>query len=233
MENYYDSETKTFNCSNKNLHVLREIPPETEVFICSHNHLKQLPTLPENLRVLDCSHNQLTSIGPVNRKLIYLDATHNNLQTFPNITNMINIYGDNRNNTYYDPIKAKVLLKYNPFMTKMKEIKKYDSFIKQKNEHLEEHQSHFTTNNHLKTNYHMNNVNVGEYKKFITLGKKKGKITRKVPDNMMDSIQDYLYGRRAGNQHSKSRKTNKPRKPTKKVTKQRKPTKKNKSKPKK
>ena len=45
MENYYDSETKTFDCSNKNLHVLREIPPETEVFICSHNHLKQLPTL--------------------------------------------------------------------------------------------------------------------------------------------------------------------------------------------
>jgi Leucine-rich repeat (LRR) protein len=233
MENYYDSETKTFDCSNKNLGVLREIPSETEVFICSHNYLTKLPTLPENLRVLNCSHNQLTSIGPVNRKLIYLDATHNNLQTFPNITNMIEIYEDNRNN-HYDPIHAKVLLKYNPFMKKMKEMKKYDSFIKQKNQHLAQHQDIFMTNNYLTTNHHMNNVNVGEYKKFITLGKKKGNITKKVPDNMMDSIQEYLYGRRGGNQHIKSRKMNKLRKPTKKkVTKQRKPTKKNKSKPRK
>lgn len=232
MENYYDSTTKTFDCSNKNLHVLREIPPETELFICSHNHLTKLPTLPENLRVLNCSHNQLTSIGPVNRKLIYLDATHNNLQTFPNITNMIEIYEDNRNN-HYDPIHAKVLLKYNPFMTKMKEMKKYDSFIKQKNKHLEQHQYTFATNNHLITNHHMNNVNKEQYKKFITLGKKKGNIIEKLPNNIKPFIENFLYGRRAGNQHIKSRKSNKTRKPTKKVTKQRKPTKKNKSKPKK
>ena len=83
----------------------------------------------ENLRVLNCYHNQLTTIGPIHRKLIYLDATHNNLQTFPNITNMINIYEDNRNNNNYDTIQAKVLLKYNPFMNKMR---KYHSFIKQK-----------------------------------------------------------------------------------------------------
>ena len=42
---------------------------------------------------------------------------------------MINIYEDNRNNNNYDTIQAKVLLKYNPFMNKMR---KYHSFIKQK-----------------------------------------------------------------------------------------------------
>ena len=42
---------------------------------------------------------------------------------------MINIYEDNSNNNNYHPIQDKVLLKYNPFMKKMK---KYHSFIKQK-----------------------------------------------------------------------------------------------------
>ena len=80
----------------------------------------------------------------------------------------------------------------------------------------------------------MNNVNVEEYKKFITLGKEHGNI-KKLPNNTKPFIEDFLYGRRAGagNKRVKSRKMNKARKPkTKKVTKQRKTYKKNKSKPK-
>jgi len=204
--NHYYPITKTFDCSHKNLRVLKKIPPETEILICSHNNLEKLPTLPENLRVLNCSHNKLTILGPINRKLIHLDATHNNLQRFPDITNMIKIYEDNRNNNY-NPIQAKVLLKHNPFMNKMKEMKKYHSFIKQKNEHLEQHQEKFMTNNHLITNYNMHNFNKKEYNKISTLGKTRGTINN-LPNPLIKHINSYLYGK-AGNKTMKSKRKSK------------------------
>lgn len=199
----YDPETKTFDCSHKNLHSLKKIPRETEILICSHNHLEKLPKLPENLRVLNCSHNELTILGPVNRKLIYLDATHNNLQKFPNITNMIMIYEDNMNN-HYDPINAIVLLKHNPFMNKMKELKKYHSFIKQKDEHLEMHQQITMSNHNLVTNYNISNVNTKEYKKMSTIGKTRGTMN-KLPDPIVNHISSYLFGK-AGNKTKRKNK---------------------------
>lgn len=181
---------------------VKQIPPETEILICSHNNLEQLPTLPENLRVLNCSHNELTVLGPVNRKLIYLDATHNNLQSFPDITNMINIYERNMNNNHYDPINAIVLLKHNPFMDKMKEMKKYHSFIKQKDEHL--HQLYSISNHYLRTNYNMNNVNTKEYIKMNMLGKTRGTMN-KLPEPMVHHISSYLFGK-AGNKSKRKTK---------------------------
>ena len=65
------------DCSNNNLTVLPNLPPNLRALVCKNNQLEEIPDLPQSLEYLDCSNNKLIVLPKLPTNLRSINCSNN------------------------------------------------------------------------------------------------------------------------------------------------------------